>query len=73
LPDWRGNLFAGALAGQHLRRMVLKNDQVVSQEVLLKDQLGRIRDVVSSPDGYLWFITDAADGGLYRLEPADPN
>ncbi len=69
-PDWRGNLFAGALAGQHLRRIVIKNEEVMSQEVLLKDQLGRIRDVITCSDGYLWFTTDAADGGLYRLEPA---
>ena len=69
-PGWRGNLFSGALAGEHLRRIVLEDDNVVSQEVLLKEQLGRIRDVVAGPDGFIWFTTDNADGGLFQIVPA---
>jgi len=69
-PSWRGNLFAGALAGQQIRRIVLEGARVLKQEVLLKETMGRIREVATGPDGYLWFTTDSADGGLYRLEPA---
>lgn len=69
-PAWRGNLFSGALAGEHLRRIVLDGDNVVSQEVLLKEQLGRIRDVVAGPDGFIYFTTDDPDGGLFQIEPA---
>ena len=68
-PEWRGNLFVGALAGKHLRRIELDGERAVSQEVLLKDRIGRIRDVRQGPDGFLYLLTDAADGSLYRLEP----
>jgi glucose/arabinose dehydrogenase len=66
---WRGNIFVGALAGQHLRRLVVDGREVVHQEVLLQGQLGRIRDVREGPDGYLYLLTDARNGALLRLEP----
>jgi len=42
---------------------------VVREERLLKDRLGRIRDVRTGPDGYLYITTDDDDGSLVRLEP----
>ncbi|OQX29182.1 MAG: hypothetical protein B0D92_05075 [Spirochaeta sp. LUC14_002_19_P3] len=69
--NWQGNAFVGALAGQHLRRLVLQGNTVRHQEVLLKDKIGRIRDVRTGPDGYIYLLTDANKGILYRLEPAD--
>lgn len=68
-PRWKGNLFIGALSGRQLRRVVLDGTRVVRQEVLLKDSLGRIRDVRQGPDGNIWLLTDEDPGGLYRLEP----
>jgi glucose/arabinose dehydrogenase len=66
---WQGNVFVGALAGQHLRRLVVGGREVVHQEVLLQGQLGRIRDVRQGPDGFLYLLTDARNGALLRLEP----
>jgi aldose sugar dehydrogenase len=68
--SWSGDLFVGALAGEHLRRVDLDGDSVVGQEVLLQGVVGRIRDVRVGPDGLIYFITDENRGGLYRLEPA---
>lgn len=70
-PEWEGDLFIGALVQRHLRRVVLKGEDVVHQEVLLRDEIGRIRDVRTGPDGALWILTDARRGGLYRLSPAE--
>ena len=67
---WRGNIFVGALAGQHLRRLVVRGREIVHQEVLLQGQLGRIREVREGPDGLLYLLTDARNGALLRLEPA---
>lgn len=53
-PGWRNtSLFVGGLAGQQLRRLEIKGRQVVRQEVVF-DDLGRVRDVVQGPDGYLY-------------------
>jgi glucose/arabinose dehydrogenase len=66
-PEWRGNLFVGALAGQALHRLVLNDEQVVGEEKLLSDLGERIRDVRQGPDGALWLLTDHPDGRVLRL------
>lgn len=68
-PQWKGDLFVGALAQQHLRRLELDGDQITAQEELLKDRGERIRDVRQGLDGYLYILTDESDGELLRLEP----
>lgn len=68
-PAWQGDIFVGALAGRHLRRLELDGRRVVDQEVLLKNRIGRIRDVEVGPEGKLWLLTDEDNGALYRLEP----
>ena len=65
---WEGDLFVGALAGQHLRRIRLKGNKLVEQEVLLKDY-ARIRDVASGPEGFIYLLTDSNEGKLVRLKP----
>jgi len=69
-PAWRGDLFVGALAFKHLRRVHLdEHGNVVGQEQLLNDKNWRIRDVRAAPDGYLYVCTDEDDGRVLRLEP----
>ena len=70
-PNWKHHLFMGALAHQKVLRVTLENDTLTHQEELLKGELGRIRDVETGPDGHLYLLTDASDGGLYRLEPVE--
>jgi glucose/arabinose dehydrogenase len=69
-PEWRGDLFVGALRSRLLARLELDGEQVVAEERLLEGAIGRIRDVEVGPDGYLYLLTDEPDGALYRLEPA---
>jgi len=71
-PRWRGDLFVGALRGQMLVRLRLEGEQVIGEERLLAGVLGRIRDVREGPDGRLYLLTDARNGALVRLDPADP-
>lgn len=73
-PDWRGNLFVGALAGEHLVRLVLDGDRVVAEERLLVERGARIRDVRQGPDGALYLLTSvrgSASGSaeLLRVVP----
>lgn len=69
-PAWRGNLFVAALAFQLVARLEVKNDRIVKEERLLEDMGDRIRDVVQGPDGCLYLLTDADDGRILRIEPA---
>jgi glucose/arabinose dehydrogenase len=70
-PEWRGNLFVGGMAGQQLARLTLNGQRVVNQETLVP-QMGRIRDIRQSPDGFIYLVTDDRDGKptpVLRLEP----
>jgi aldose sugar dehydrogenase len=69
-PAWQGDLFVGALAFKHLRRVHLDAlGNVADQEELLNDLHWRIRDVRAAPDGFLYVCTDETDGRVLRLEP----
>ena len=67
ISEWKGNLFVSSLAGQHLIRLVIKDNRVVGEERLLLDNKQRVRDVVEGPDGALWVVTDADNGRLIRI------
>ena len=68
-PQWRDNLFVGALAGQMLVRLQLDGERIVKQERLLEGALGRIRDVRNGPDGLFYLLIDSSQGRIIRLEP----
>jgi aldose sugar dehydrogenase len=67
-PGWKGNLFIGALRGEALVRLTLDGRRVVGEQRLLGDLRARIRDVRQGPDGWLYVLTDNADGRVIRLE-----
>ncbi|MGY1425071.1 PQQ-dependent sugar dehydrogenase [Lysobacter sp. A289] len=70
-PQWKGDLFLGALATSELIRLELDGDEVVGQERLLSERGQRIRDVRQGPDGALYLLVDhASEGQLLRLTPS---
>ena len=71
IPEWKGDLFVGALAGASLRRLLLEGDRVTGEEVLLAELGRRIRDVEVGPDGRLYLLTDEDDGEILRIVAAD--
>jgi glucose/arabinose dehydrogenase len=68
-PDWNGHFLSGGLASKSLVRGQLDNEGRSIREVerLLADLDARIRDVRVGPDGYVYLLTDEADGRLLRL------
>ncbi len=68
-PQWKGNLFVGALKFQLLARLVLDGERVVHEERILTELGRRIRDVRQGPDGHLWLV-DETEGRILRLDPA---
>jgi len=70
LPQWRGNLFLGALASRELIRLELEGDRVVHEERLLGVRGERIRDVRQGPDGALYLLVDDPNNGkVLRVAP----
>lgn len=71
-PKWKGSLFVGGQGARELHRLTLDGDTVISDETVMSGQ-GRVRDVASGPDGYLYVILnnpEPASSGIYRLVPA---
>ena len=70
-PEWRGDLFAGGLAGQNVDRLTIEDGRVVARETILQG-MGRVRDVREGPDGYIYVALEARGDGqtpIVRLEP----
>lgn len=65
IDEWKGNLFIGCLSGEHIARIVMKDNKVVGEERLLEDQKERFRDVLNGMDGNLYAVTDS--GKLYKI------
>ncbi len=65
IPEWKNNLFIGALSGMHIVRLVIDNNKVVGEERLLADENQRFRDITQGKDGALYAITD--QGRMYRI------
>lgn len=65
IPEWENNLFAAALSGMHIARLVIEDDKVVGEERLLADESQRFRDITQGEDGALYAVSD--QGRLYRI------
>lgn len=82
LPAFRNDFFVATLRGQALLRVRLDANnrrRVQSVERLLENRFGRLRDVVSGPDGHLYVSTsnrdgrgspDGEDDRIFRIVPA---
>ncbi len=66
-PQWKNSLFIGALKEKSLIRLQVNGEKVVEEQRLLQDRGERIRDVRQGPDGYLYVLTDEANGKLLKV------
>jgi len=65
IPEWKGNLFVGGLSSTHIARLVIKNNKIVGEERLLKDEGERFRALAVGKNGALYAVTDS--GKFYRI------
>ncbi|MDD4728754.1 MAG: PQQ-dependent sugar dehydrogenase [Dysgonamonadaceae bacterium] len=66
---WENNILVGSLRFDYVERIVLENQKVVHQEKLVEG-IGRVRNVVMSPDG-LVYIGLEQPGRIVRLVPVE--
>lgn len=64
--DWSGNLLVGSLKFNYLKRCIIKNNKLVSQETILEN-IGRVRDVREGPDGNIYVVVE--NGKVLRVSP----
>lgn len=67
-PEWKGQLFAGALVLRHLNLIKLDTKgEVIGEERLLEDLNERIRALAQDKNGLIYLSTDS--GKIIRLAP----
>jgi aldose sugar dehydrogenase len=66
---WENDLMVGSLRFQFLSRLKMDGDKIIKEEKLLKN-IGRLREVKMSPDGYLYIAVEKP-GAIYKLVPVN--
>lgn len=66
---WEGSVLSGSLRFKFLNRSTLDGSKVSQEEQLLKN-IGRVRDVKMSPDGYIHVAVENP-ARIYRLVPVE--
>ena len=65
LKEFNGHIFIANLSGQHLRRVVMKEQKVTEEYEYLNDLDERFRDVQVGPEGAIYISTDS--GKILKL------
>ncbi|MEZ0453428.1 PQQ-dependent sugar dehydrogenase [Sphingobacterium thalpophilum] len=85
IPEWQNSLILATLKNQSLRILKLSADgkNIIDEQILFKDQLGRLRSVLVLPNGDIYFCSSnrdwnpqkgfpkADDDVIYRLRLSD--
>jgi glucose/arabinose dehydrogenase len=66
---WEGNILVGSLRFMYLVRCEMKGNTVTHKEILFPN-IGRLRDVEMSPDGFI-YISVESPGIIFRLVPVE--
>ena len=62
IPAFRNQLFVATLRAMALLRVTVEGRRITGIERLVENRYGRLRDVVTGPDGFLYFCTSNRDG-----------
>jgi aldose sugar dehydrogenase len=66
-PSWKGCLLAGSLRFKYVELIRLDGQRVVDRTPILR-QIGRVRCIATSPDGYIYVAVEEP-GIIYKLTP----
>lgn len=63
IPEWKKSLLLTTLKNQSLRILSLSDDglRIIDEQVLFQDQLGRLRSVITLPNGDIYFCSSNRD------------
>ena len=63
--EWNSEALIASLKHQSLRRLKFKDNEFLNEEVIFKNNIGRIRDVKQQKDGKILMLSD--NGELWRM------
>ena len=65
--EWNGNALITSLKDQSLRRIKFKDDNFISEKIIFKGTIGRIRDIeIQKSTGKIFLLTD--QGSIWSLQ-----
>ncbi len=67
--EWQNSLLVGSLKFQYLSVLHRKNNQFIEEELIFKNEIGRVRDIEINNKGEILLIADEPDSNLYILKP----
>ena len=65
--DWNGSILVGSLKYMYLERLVLNKKNKVEYREKIAVNIGRVRDVKMSPDGFIYLAID--NKGIFKIIP----
>ncbi len=65
--EWNGDLIGSATKAGLLFRLDFENNIIVNEEIILNQELGRIRDFEIDREGNIFIIIDDEDSSLWKL------
>ena len=68
-PEWQNSLLVGSLKYQYLSVLHRKNNQFIEEELIFKNEIGRVRDIEINNKGEIFLIADEYESSLYILRP----
>ena len=64
--EWNGHALITSLKDKSLRKLIFKNKSNIKEEIIFKDEIGRIRDIQVHPNnGKIYFL---AGDNLWLME-----
>ena len=66
-PDWAGDLLVASTGSKMLIRIDFDNEKIIGEEFILKDQIGRIRDLEIDNNGDIYLISDEFNSTLWKI------
>ena len=66
-PEFAGKLLVSSLKFRSIYLVDIDNGKPIKETAILKNEIGRIRDIEIAADGSILILTDEDRGGIYRL------
>ena len=66
-PEWHNSLLLGSLKYQYLSVLHREYDKFINEEIIFKNEIGRVRDIEINSKGEIFLIADEFESSLYIL------